>query len=150
MLILTILVNFPHNNYYTQTYTPNRARVNFHKGPVHKECMHAKTVNDYNQQIDACSFLLDAIFLMHFLPPRSNISGIREENSVPVTFNIIVPQNYWLWDDKTTMSLRFAHPKLGSWNTDVGTFKCSKYVVFTSYLIKHTGQVFIVMAIKKY
>ena len=48
------------------------------------------------------------------------------KESVAVTFNIIVPRDVWLWDDKTTkMHLRFGDSALGNW-TDYGEFKPHK------------------------
>ena len=49
------------------------------------------------------------------------------EHSVAVTFNVIIPLNYWLWDDRTQVNLRFGDPRLGGWKNDVGTFSVLRY-----------------------
>ena len=40
-------------------------------------------------------------------------------------FNVIVPRNFWLWDEETKMHLRFGHSTLGNWK-DVGDFESYK------------------------
>lgn len=47
--------------------------------------------------------------------------GFDDANSVAVTFNVIVPRDFWLWDKSTKMFLRFGDPNLGGWS-DVGEF----------------------------
>ena len=54
------------------------------------------------------------------------LPGIHDANSIAVTFNVIVPQMFWLWDEKTEMHLRFGDRRLGSFGVDVGTFKCHR------------------------
>ena len=48
------------------------------------------------------------------------------KEKIAVTFNVIVPQNFWLWDEKTKMHLRFGDYALGSWTADYGEFKPHK------------------------
>ena len=48
------------------------------------------------------------------------------EQAVAVTFNVIVPQYFWLWDQQSLIHLRFGSTKLGGWNLDVGNFSVYK------------------------
>lgn len=56
-----------------------------------------------------------------FMYRSQECSGFRVQDSVAVTFNVIVPRDYWLWDVNTKMYLRFGNPNLGKWK-DVGIF----------------------------
>jgi hypothetical protein len=56
---------------------------------------------------------------------QDKFSGFGQKNFVDITFNVIVPQHYWLWDRDTKMYLRFGHPQLGNWK-DVGKFESCK------------------------
>ena len=52
------------------------------------------------------------------------VTGIHDSNehSVTITFNVIVPLNYWVWEKNSTIHLHFGHEKLGKWKTDIGDF----------------------------
>ena len=55
----------------------------------------------------------------------SVISGITPTtaHSVAVTFHVIVPLHHWLWDQSTSIYLRFGDSRLGGWEQDVGVFE---------------------------
>lgn len=48
------------------------------------------------------------------------------DHAVAVTFHVIVPLDYWQWDQSSHIYLRFGHTKLGSWKHDIGNFEIHK------------------------
>ena len=67
--------------------------------------------------------------LTHCRSKRTDYSmdGIRpsNENAIAITFNVILPWKFWLWDmhKDCKLALRFGHKKLGYWVENVGTFE---------------------------
>ena len=57
----------------------------------------------------------------------TRIAGLLDtsEHAVTVSFNVIVPLSYWLWNEKSKLSLRFGK-QLGNWSMDVGDFVLHK------------------------
>ena len=57
---------------------------------------------------------------------NATLLGLGETDCVTVIFNVIVPRDFWPWDESTTIHLRFGDYRLGDWSSDVGSFKCLK------------------------
>ncbi|XP_064403130.1 E3 ubiquitin-protein ligase RNF213-like isoform X2 [Halichondria panicea] len=49
------------------------------------------------------------------------VSG-NQGATVNLVFHVIIPKQFWEWDDQSYVSLRFGNPELGSWKKDCGDF----------------------------
>ena len=62
---------------------------------------------------------------------RSNdaFSGTHDsdDHAVAVTFKVIVPKMFWLWDENSKIYLRFGDPRLGNWKENIGGFDTIRY-----------------------
>ena len=53
-----------------------------------------------------------------------------DEHAVAVTFNVIIPVEFWMWDKSDcSVCLRFGDRCLGYWEHDVGAFEIIRYVI---------------------
>lgn len=61
--------------------------------------------------------------------PAINFSGLEAppEKSFQLTFHVMIPKTYWEWDSKSSVHIRFGHPKLGEWS-DCGNFQEIRYI----------------------
>lgn len=68
------------------------------------------------------------IIIVYVRRSTDSLVGLNptHEHFVAVTFNVILPVKYWLWDETFSLSLRFGHSKLGNWKKDVGEFTVHK------------------------
>lgn len=72
-------------------------------------------------------FFCEVFYSVLYTALCRSLSGIHEtaDRAVAVTFNVIVPLNFWLWDNRSKIFLRFGDDRLGKWN-DVGQFQLYK------------------------
>ena len=71
--------------------------------------------------------------MVFFFVCRSRLPGFRdslEDDTLAVTFNVIVPIQYWGFDDKSKVRLRFGPSQLGSWSNDAGNFTIKRLANF--------------------
>ena len=69
-----------------------------------------------------------------------DITGLEcndPEMSMKLVFHAIIPLQFWDWDEKSSIFMRFGHPKLGDWVADCGQFEVGRYgyhnIVLHSY-----------------
>lgn len=54
---------------------------------------------------------------------RESVSGLLDVPSAcKVVFHVIIPKQYWEWDDKSKVFIHFGHSRLGNWLVDIGNF----------------------------
>ncbi len=46
----------------------------------------------------------------------------NQEVTVNLVFHVIIPKQFWEWEEKSFVSLRFGNPELGSWEKNYGSF----------------------------
>ena len=49
------------------------------------------------------------------------VSG-NQGATVNLVFHVIIPKQFWEWEEKSFVSLRFGNPELGNWATNLGDF----------------------------
>ena len=61
---------------------------------------------------------------------RPELKGLQSpvENSVPITFHVLVPLLLWDWDFSSHMHIRFGHKDLGSWEENCGDMTVHRYI----------------------
>lgn len=56
--------------------------------------------------------------LLLFRDPSDMPKGflLPDEESIKVTFHVILPLHFWEWDNTSKIGILFGHPGLGGWN----------------------------------
>ena len=71
------------------------------------------------------------IFFFRSQPSSNPLAGICEDNknAVEITFKVILPSQFWGYDERSSLHLHFGHPKLGEWKHNIGKFTLLRLVL---------------------
>ena len=61
--------------------------------------------------------------------PVHDLKGLNAKQSIAVTFHCIVPKWMWVWDEASSIYMRFEGDALGNWEQNVGIFKEGRFVI---------------------
>ncbi len=91
------------------------------KSKKKKKDKYSETMSEENSTTFELGYVIVSVYSVYpqYWFRTGTVSG---NQGIKLVFHVIIPKQFWEWDENSFVSLRFGNPELGSWENNYGDF----------------------------